>query len=172
MACIRCVFPRPTPPYMNNGLYALAGESLTARDAALAKRFDGPTTKLSNVYLGLRPISLRASDLSLGEKTPFRNPFGCLESAPSDRANISSSPPSFTTNSTSRLAPEAWARDCFTSGRYLSTSQSLKYLLGASSFIETGPCERNLMGPNQIWKTCSLLTAPRISSSVRVQPLF
>lgn len=31
IACIRCVLPRPTPPYINRGLYACAGASATAR---------------------------------------------------------------------------------------------------------------------------------------------
>src|SRR3989338_6134483 len=47
---------------MKKGLYALAGESDTASDAAWAKRLEAPTTKLSKLYLGLNPISLAASD--------------------------------------------------------------------------------------------------------------
>ena len=34
MAFIRCVFPSPTPPYRNSGLYASPGCSATARAAA------------------------------------------------------------------------------------------------------------------------------------------
>src|SRR5689334_1016239 len=37
---------------MNNGLYALAGDSATATAAACAKRFDDPMTKVSNMYFG------------------------------------------------------------------------------------------------------------------------
>src|SRR3954471_14983008 len=38
---------------MNSGLYALAGDSATATDAAWANRLDEPMTKDSNVYFGL-----------------------------------------------------------------------------------------------------------------------
>ena len=37
---------------MNSGLYARAGFSATATAAPLAKRFDEPMTKLSNVWFG------------------------------------------------------------------------------------------------------------------------
>src|SRR5665648_647129 len=40
---------------MNSGLYAVPGDSAAARAAACAKRFDGPMTKLSKVYLSLSP---------------------------------------------------------------------------------------------------------------------
>src|SRR5947207_2692056 len=38
---------------MNSGLYALAGDSATATEAACANRFDEPMTNVSNVYFGL-----------------------------------------------------------------------------------------------------------------------
>ncbi len=38
---------------MNSGLYAFAGDSATATEAACAKRFDEPMTKVSNMYFGL-----------------------------------------------------------------------------------------------------------------------
>src|SRR5690625_3990707 len=41
---------------MKSGLYASAGASATAKQAALAKRLLWPTTKLSNVYRGLSGI--------------------------------------------------------------------------------------------------------------------
>src|SRR5215218_9043980 len=50
IACIRWVFPRPTPPYRNNGLYACPGRSATDRLAACARRFADPTMKLEKVY--------------------------------------------------------------------------------------------------------------------------
>src|ERR1041384_7611828 len=53
MACIRCVLPMPTPPYRNNGIYALVGRSATACDAAFANWFPAPMTNALNVYLGL-----------------------------------------------------------------------------------------------------------------------
>src|SRR5680860_618795 len=40
---------------MKSGLYAVPGDSAAARAAACAKRFDGPITKLSKVYLSLSP---------------------------------------------------------------------------------------------------------------------
>ena len=39
---------------MKSGLYLPAGISATAREAACASWFDGPTTKVSNVYLARR----------------------------------------------------------------------------------------------------------------------
>src|SRR3954468_3326315 len=38
---------------MNSGLYAFAGDSATATDAAWANRLDEPMTNVSNVYFGL-----------------------------------------------------------------------------------------------------------------------
>src|SRR4051794_35393852 len=38
---------------MNSGLYAFAGDSATATDAAWANRLDDPMTNVSNVYFGL-----------------------------------------------------------------------------------------------------------------------
>src|SRR2546430_11199164 len=38
---------------MNSGLYALAGDSATATEAACANRFDEPMTNVSNMYFGL-----------------------------------------------------------------------------------------------------------------------
>jgi hypothetical protein len=38
---------------MNSGLYAFAGDSATATDAAWAKRLDEPMTNVSNMYFGL-----------------------------------------------------------------------------------------------------------------------
>ncbi len=49
IACMRCVLPNPTPPWMKRGLYTFAGESLTAKAAAWAKRFDGPTMNSEKV---------------------------------------------------------------------------------------------------------------------------
>ena len=37
IACIRCVLPSPTPPYINRGLYTSPGDSATAKDAAWAR---------------------------------------------------------------------------------------------------------------------------------------
>jgi hypothetical protein len=38
---------------MNSGLYALAGDSATATEAACANRLDEPMTNVSNMYFGL-----------------------------------------------------------------------------------------------------------------------
>jgi hypothetical protein len=38
---------------MNRGLYAFAGDSATATDAACANRLDEPITNVSNMYFGL-----------------------------------------------------------------------------------------------------------------------
>ncbi len=59
MACMRCVFPKPVPPYRNKGLYARPGDSATAFAAACAKRFPDPMTNLSKVYRGLKPLKER-----------------------------------------------------------------------------------------------------------------
>ena len=54
IACIKCVFPKPTPPYINNGLYVFAGLSATASAAACAKLLLFPTTNVSKVYFGFK----------------------------------------------------------------------------------------------------------------------
>ena len=58
IACIKCVFPNPTPPYKNKGLYAVAGDFDTAWAAAWANLLLFPTTKLSKVYLGFKKVLL------------------------------------------------------------------------------------------------------------------
>ena len=58
-----CVLPSPELPYKNRGLYACAGDSATARDAACAIRLLLPTTKESNTYFGFRFL---ASSFSAG----------------------------------------------------------------------------------------------------------
>ena len=62
IAWSKCVFPKPTPPYRNRGLYAAAGFSATAKEAASASRLFAPTTKLSKVYRGLRFMLRRRGD--------------------------------------------------------------------------------------------------------------
>jgi hypothetical protein len=57
MECIKCVFPRPTPPYKNRGLQISPGASATFRAYACAKLLLPPTTKVSNVYLGFKLAS-------------------------------------------------------------------------------------------------------------------
>ena len=55
----RCVLPRPTPPYSNNGLNAVPpGLFATAKPDALAKRLHSPSTKFSKVKLGIRLDSM------------------------------------------------------------------------------------------------------------------
>ena len=49
IACKRCVFPRPVPPYKKSGLYAPPGRSETDCDAACASRVPEPTTYVANV---------------------------------------------------------------------------------------------------------------------------
>src|SRR5215467_7026272 len=66
MACIRCVLPRPTPPYTNRGLYVRAGACATARLAAWAISLFGPTTKDSNVFRGLSPGTVVPGRASTG----------------------------------------------------------------------------------------------------------
>ncbi len=58
MACIRWVFPSPTPPYIKSGLYDFAGASATASEAACAKRLLFPITKVLKVYLGFSMLKL------------------------------------------------------------------------------------------------------------------
>ena len=56
---------------MNSGLYAFAGDSATATDAAWANRLDEPMTKVSNVYFGLSrlpPVRPRASARCAGRR--------------------------------------------------------------------------------------------------------
>src|SRR4029453_1963518 len=55
---------------MNSGLYAFAGDSATATEAACANRFDEPMTNVSNVYLGLS----RLPPLSTGAAAPRLSP--------------------------------------------------------------------------------------------------
>ena len=53
IACIRCVLPRPTPPYRNSGLKpGLDGRSATLLAQACANSFGLPTTKLSKLKRG------------------------------------------------------------------------------------------------------------------------
>ena len=47
--CIKCVLPRPAPPYIKSGLYTSAGDSATANAYAWAKLLFPPTTKFSKV---------------------------------------------------------------------------------------------------------------------------
>ena len=55
IACIRWVFPRPTPPYKNRGLsLAVSSYSATLWHAATAIALLDPTTNVSNVYFGFR----------------------------------------------------------------------------------------------------------------------
>jgi hypothetical protein len=51
---------------MKSGLYDFEGISATARAAAWANWFDEPTTKLSNVYLGLRGEESRSAGADRG----------------------------------------------------------------------------------------------------------
>src|SRR5438067_4156861 len=53
MAWIRCVFPSPTPPYTNRGLYEV-GWPATWRPAARASWFALPATNVAKVNPGLR----------------------------------------------------------------------------------------------------------------------
>ena len=56
---------------MNSGLYAFAGDSATATDAACAKRLDEPMTNVSNVYFGfsrLPPASSRRPARAAGAR--------------------------------------------------------------------------------------------------------
>ena len=47
MAWAICVFPKPTPPYINNGLNEVPpGLFATAIPAERAKRLESPSTKL------------------------------------------------------------------------------------------------------------------------------
>ncbi len=48
-ACIKWVFPIPTPPYIKRGLYLVPGFWAIAWQAAWASSLPAPTTKLSNV---------------------------------------------------------------------------------------------------------------------------
>ena len=51
MACIRCVFPRPTPPYIISGLKELCPRLLaTELEAFLANSLLEPSMKFLNLY--------------------------------------------------------------------------------------------------------------------------
>ena len=52
IACIKCVLPKPTPPYITTGLNAISSDSAILCAAAATKLLDGPMTNLSKVYLG------------------------------------------------------------------------------------------------------------------------
>src|SRR5689334_14887368 len=54
IAWIRCVLPRPTPPYTNSGLYDV-GWSATCRPAARASWFALPATNAPKVNVGFSP---------------------------------------------------------------------------------------------------------------------
>src|SRR3954447_22939912 len=54
-AWTRCVFPSPVPPQRNSGLWRGPPPPAAAIAAACASWFDGPTTKLLNVYFGFSP---------------------------------------------------------------------------------------------------------------------
>src|SRR5690606_30001566 len=79
---------------MNNGLYALAGDSATAMAAAWANRLDGPITNVSNWYLGLSRLppdcttqrSPRPGPLSLGSIRPRPGPIRPRSGRPRSRA--------------------------------------------------------------------------------------
>ena len=64
MACIKCVFPKPTPPNKNKGLKETKLFSLTLLAAAKANSFDFPTTKFLNVNLGSKGDELSVEKLS------------------------------------------------------------------------------------------------------------
>ena len=65
IACIKCVFPNPTSPYKNNGLYEVPGASATAKEAACANLLLFPTTNVSNVYLWFKELFETPISLSL-----------------------------------------------------------------------------------------------------------
>ena len=48
MDCKRCVFPNPTPEYINRGLNLPPGSDATLNADEYASLLDSPTTKLSN----------------------------------------------------------------------------------------------------------------------------
>src|SRR5688572_27883494 len=50
---------------MKSGLYDREGASATARQAACANWFEGPTMKVSNVYRGISPLTVAATSTSV-----------------------------------------------------------------------------------------------------------
>ena len=57
--CAKCVLPKPTPPYINNGLNAVPpGLFETAKPEARANLLHSPSTKLSKVKAGIRLDSM------------------------------------------------------------------------------------------------------------------
>ena len=57
--CAKCVLPKPTPPYINNGLKAVPpGLFATANPEALANLLHSPSIKLSNVNAGIKLDSM------------------------------------------------------------------------------------------------------------------
>src|SRR5690349_6992364 len=55
---------------MNSGLYALAGDSATATDAACANRLDEPMTNVSKVYFGLSRLPALSDPPLPGGRSP------------------------------------------------------------------------------------------------------
>ncbi len=50
IACDKCVLPKPTPPYINNGLKEVPpGLLATAIPADRANRFESPSTKFTKL---------------------------------------------------------------------------------------------------------------------------
>ena len=79
---MRCVLPKPTPPYKNSGLNVTSPPSATRFDAAYASSFGFPTINVSKVN--------RASIGALvnsDEKPPF---FAALDFGVSWRVGVSS----------------------------------------------------------------------------------
>src|SRR5258707_4364781 len=61
---------------MKSGLYALAGDSATATEAACANRFEEPMTNVSNMYFGLSRLPSDGLDDCRRSSRPVPPPPG------------------------------------------------------------------------------------------------
>src|SRR4051794_18561102 len=61
---------------MNSGLYAFAGDSATATEAACANRFDEPMTNVSKVYFGFSRLPPVSAGVVRRSPRPVPGPIG------------------------------------------------------------------------------------------------
>jgi O-antigen ligase len=115
--------PRPTPPYINNGLYAFAGDSATAREAAWANLLLLPITKESKVYFGFNVAGI--SSLTVTTLLVSFLTFGSSRSTLSSEAIV---------NSILYFLEEMSLRAFIIRSLYLVSKISLVKLLGTPNF--------------------------------------
>jgi len=123
IACIKWVFPSPTPPYKKRGLYIRAGFCETAEQAAAASWLSPPTTNRSKVYLRFNPglgvvPGGEAGGLETGEEY-----VGGLDTSTVGREGEVADPPG--ENEMEMGRPRRRSAVSSRSGPYLSSSHSL-----------------------------------------------